>query len=95
MINTEEEYKNKVTEFITKLRADNCIDEGLYDSISDYLVLQRKKWEKQNHIPLTVFETCIDLLNSIAGGNRFLSEENQERLEDIGDEIYGAFMGFE
>jgi len=89
------EFKNKVLEFVTKLRTDNYIDEGIYDSISDYLLLQRKTWEEQNAVPLEVFETCVDLIMSLAGGNRFLSETAQERLEDISDEVYGALMGFE
>jgi hypothetical protein len=84
-----------VPEFIAKLRIDNRIEEGIYNSINDYLTLQRIIWKEQNAVPLVVFESCIDLINSLSGKNRFLSEEDKERIEDINDEIYGVLMGFE
>jgi len=93
-MNTEG-FKNKVMKFMVKLRTENCIDEGLYDSISDDLSSQRVAWEEQGAVPLAIFEVCVDLVNYIAGGNRFLSEDDQERLEDINDEIYGVLMGLE
>ena len=81
-------FESKVMSFITKLRCENSFDESFYDSICDEALVQAGQWKATGAVPLESFVACIELVNALAGGNRFLPDEEAEKLEDASDEIY-------
>ncbi len=82
-----EHLQDMVMEFITKIRNGNKFDEGLYDAIYDELSAQKEEWLEEGGVPLETFETCMYLIDVLAGGNRHLPEADAEKLETANDEI--------
>ena len=73
--------------FLVKLRTESEFDEVLYREIIETLSVWVEEWTEKKSIPKPAFLLCIDLINSLAGGNRFLSEEDSEKVEDASSEI--------
>lgn len=74
-------YKN-VMAFILKLRCENAFDEKLYAEIYKQLEILFKQWEAQNSIPKLAFVSYAYLLDDLACGNRFWSDEVCRKVED-------------
>ena len=81
MVDLDALYKN-VMAFILKLRCENTFDEKLYAEIYQQLETLFKQWETQDSIPKSAFVSCAYLLDDLASGNRFWSDEVCRKVED-------------
>ncbi|MCL2224288.1 MAG: hypothetical protein FWB96_04885 [Defluviitaleaceae bacterium] len=81
MVDLDVLYKN-IMEFLVKLRCENAFDEKLYAEIYRHLEILFKQWETQDTIPKSAFISCAYLLDDLAGGNRFWSDEVCVKVED-------------
>ncbi|PZG35940.1 hypothetical protein C2D64_02610 [Listeria ivanovii] len=75
-------FHNKVMNLMVKLRNENIFDDALYDEIFGTLEIFVEEWKTQDSIPKKTFIICLYLIDFLAGGSRFLSEEDNEKLED-------------
>lgn len=75
-------FAHQVMDFMVKLRTENIFDDELYDHLYRQLELFVEEWRNQENIPKSAFISCIYLTDFLAGGSRFLSEEDGEKVED-------------
>ena len=88
-------FGNKVMDFLMKLRNENTFDDTLYDEIYDILEKFTETWKTQECIPKNLFLSCIFLTDFLAGGSRFLSEQDSEKVEDACNAIQELFITLE
>lgn len=81
MINLEM-FGNNVMEFMVTLRSRNTFNDILYDEIYSGLEILVEDWKSKEDIPKQAFISCIYLIDFLAGGSRFYSEEVAEKAED-------------
>jgi hypothetical protein len=81
MVELNSLYKN-VMEFDLKLRNDNTFDEKLYTDIYQQFETLFKQWETQDFIPKSAFISCVYMVDILAGGNRFWSDDIRTKVED-------------
>ncbi|MCP1225380.1 hypothetical protein [Sebaldella sp. S0638] len=89
------EFQNKVIDFLVKLRNENTFDDRMYNEIYCILKELTEIWKKQDCIPKSFFLSCIYLTDSLAGGSRFLSEQDCEKIEDACNAIQELFVALE
>ena len=65
-----------------KLRMDNEFDEGEYEKIKNTLLEIIPEWKKTGKVNVEDFSGLLDLIQFLAGGSRFWSEEVALRVED-------------
>ena len=85
------EFQNKVTDFLVKLRNENTFDDRMYNEIYCILKELTEIWKKKDCIPKSFFLSCIYLTDFLAGGSRFLSEQDSEKVEDACNAIHELF----
>jgi len=74
-------YTNAM-DFFIKLRSANTFDDTLYSEIYTQIETLVEGWKTKDEIPKQAFITCIYLVDTLACGNRFLSDEDQIKVED-------------
>ena len=80
MIDLNVLYKN-VMEFSLKLR-EKSFDEELYAQIYQQFQVLFEQWTTQENIPKSAFVSCLYLVDDLAGGNRFWSDDTCRKAED-------------
>ena len=89
------DFESKVLDFLVKLRNENTFDDMMYDEIYTALEEYTEIWKKQDCIPKRIFLSCICLIDFLAGGSRFLSEQDSEKVEDACNAIQELFITLE
>ena len=78
---------NAEDSFLVKLRCENTFDETKYLEIKNQILIEMPKWRAQGFILNCDVEVFISLIDQLAGGSRFFSEETAIRVEDACMEI--------
>jgi hypothetical protein len=78
---------NAEDSFLVKLRCENTFDETKYLEIKNQILIEMPKWRAQGFILNCDVEVLISLIDQLAGGSRFFSEETAIRVEDACMEI--------
>lgn len=65
-----------------KLRMDNEFDESEYEKIKNALLGIIPEWKSTGKVDVEDFSVLLDLIQFLAGGSRFWSEEIVLRVED-------------
>ena len=91
MVNLED-FEVMVIDFLVKLRNENIFDDVLYNEIYNILKELTEALGKQDCIPKKIFLSCIYLIDFLAGGSRFLSEQDSEKVENACNEIQELFI---
>ena len=68
-------------------RCENTFDETKYLEIKNQILIEMPKWRTQGFILNCDVEVLISLIDQLAGGSRFFSEETAIRVEDACMEI--------
>ena len=76
------ELYSQVMDFTLKLRNYNSFDDDLYNKIFRQLKILFKEWETAEFIPKSAFVSCLLLLDMLASGSRFWSDEVCIKAED-------------
>lgn len=69
------------------LRVHNSFNEEIYADITDYLNEHLPGWKSSGAIPVADAVALFNLIDDLAGGNRFWSEEVRLCVEDAMLEI--------
>lgn len=72
---------------LVELRCNNTFNEQRFADITDYLNEHISEWKANGAIPVADAVSIFNLIDDLAGGNRFLSEETALRVEDAALEI--------
>lgn len=72
---------------LIELRCYNTFNEQIFADITDYLNEHLSEWKANGSIPVADAVSIFNLIDELAGGNRFLSEEAALRVEDAALEI--------
>ncbi len=72
---------------LIELRCYNTFNEQLFADITDYLNKHLSEWKTNGSIPVADAVSIFNLIDDLAGGNRFLSEKTALRVEDAALEI--------
>ena len=72
---------------LIELRCYNTFNEQLFAEITDYLNKNLSEWKTNGSIPVADAVSIFNLIDDLAGGNRFLSEKTALRVEDAALEI--------
>lgn len=72
---------------LVELRVHNSFNEQTYADITDYLNGHLARWQARGAIPIADAVAIFNLIDDLAGGNRFWSEEVRLRVEDAVLEI--------
>lgn len=79
--------EEKVFRFIVKLRSENSFDSGLFNLIYENITAEKGGWIETKSVPLQSFIGLMNLLDTLAGDNRFLNEKDSVLLEDAHDKV--------
>jgi len=71
-----------VIDFDLKLRNENVFNDKLYTAIYQQLAILFMQWEVKDDIPKSAFVSYVYLLDTLAKGNRFWSDEVCIKAED-------------
>ena len=72
---------------LIELRCNNTFNEQIFADITDYLNEHLSEGKANGSIPVADAVSIFNLIDELAGGNRFLSEEAALRVEDAALEI--------
>lgn len=72
---------------LVELRVQNLFNEQIYADIIDYLNGHLAEWKACGVMPVADAVAMFNLIDDLAGGNRFWSEEAALRVEDAVLEI--------
>ncbi len=72
---------------LVELRCSNIFNEQRFTEITDYLNEHISEWKANGSIPVADAVSLFNLIDDLAGGNRFLSDETALRVEDAALEI--------
>lgn len=72
---------------LIELRCSSTFNEQRFAEITDYLNEHISEWKANGAIPIADAVSIFNLIDDLAGGNRFLSEETALRVEDAALEI--------
>ena len=72
---------------LIELRCYNTFNEQLFADITDYLNKHLSECKTNGSIPVADAVSIFNLIDDLAGGNRFLSEKTALRVEDAALEI--------
>ena len=70
-----------------KLRMDNEFDNNDYMNIKNSLLEAIPEWKNTGSVSLEEFSVLLDLIQFLAGGSRFWSEETAIKAEDAENEL--------
>ena len=73
--------------FLMELRCNNIFHERLFGEIKTYLHKQETTWKTAGAIPIPDAVAIFNLIDQLAGGNRFWSEETALQVEDAITEL--------
>ena len=68
--------------FLVELRCNNIFHEQLFGEIKTYLHKKETEWKVAGAIPIPDAVAIFNLIDQLAGGNRFWSEETALQVED-------------
>ena len=68
--------------FLMELRCNNLFHEQLFGEIKEYLHKKETAWKAAGAIPIPDAVAIFNLIDQLAGGNRFWSEETERQAED-------------
>ena len=67
---------------LVELRCHNSFNEQIYTDITNYLAVHLPEWKLAGSIPIADAVSIFNLIDALAGGSRFWSEEVELRVED-------------
>lgn len=73
--------------FLVELHCHNSFNERIYAEITDYLRGHLPEWKSTGFMPVADAVPVFHLIDELAGGSRFWSEEMGLRVEDAVLEI--------
>lgn len=68
--------------FLVELRCNNTFQVQLFGKIKAYLLENQPAWKAAGAIPIPDAVTMFNLIDQLAGGNRYWSEETGRQAED-------------
>ena len=68
--------------FLVELRCNNIFHEQLFGEIKTYLLKKETEWKVAGAIPIPDAVAIFNLIDQLAGGNRFWGEETGRQAED-------------
>ena len=68
--------------FLVELRCNNIFHEQLFGEIKTYLHKKETEWKVAGAIPIPDAVAIFNLIDQLAGGNRFWGEETGRQAED-------------
>jgi hypothetical protein len=71
-----------VMDFDLELRNENSFNDKLYTTIYHQLEILFEQWKTQDSIPKSAFISCIYMVDILAGGSRFWSDDVCQKAED-------------
>lgn len=80
---------------LVELRVHNSFNEQIFADIINYLNAHLDEWKANGVIPVTDVVSIFNLIDELAGGNRFWSEEVGLRVEDAVLEIQDIISALE
>ena len=80
---------------LIELRCNNTFNEQTFADITDYLNEHLSEWKTSGSIPVADAVSIFNLIDELAGGSRFLSEETALRVEDAALEIQDIISALE
>lgn len=72
---------------LVELRCNDSFNEQIFTEIKNYLDEHLSEWKASGVIPVADAVSIFNLIDELAGGSRFWSEEVQLRVEDAELEI--------
>ena len=73
--------------FLVELRCNNTFQVQLFGKIKAYLLENQPAWKAAGAIPIPDAVAMFNLIDQLAGGNRYWSEETRRQAEDALFEI--------
>lgn len=73
---------------LLSFRNDNRLDEEKYQKAKEIIIGFISMWKTKDVIPKKAFLMIMDLTNTLAGGSRFLNDEETIKVEDAYIELY-------
>ena len=73
---------------LLSFRNDNRLDEVKYKKAKEIIIGFISMWKTKDVIPKKAFLMIMDLTNTLAGGSRFLNDEEIIKVEDAYIELY-------
>ena len=81
--------------FLVELRCNNIFHEQLFGEIKTYLHKKETEWKVAGAIPIPDAVAIFNLIDQLAGGNRFWSEETALQVEDAIAELQEIIRSLE
>lgn len=72
---------------LVELRCNSSFNEQIFTDIKNYFNEHLPEWQTSGFIPVTDAVAIFNLIDELAGGSRFWSEEVALRVEDAAFEI--------
>lgn len=80
---------------LVELRCHNSFNEKIYTDITNYLSKHLPEWKSSGFIPIADAVSIFNLIDDLAGGSQFWSEEVELRVEDAVLEIQEMISSLE
>lgn len=80
---------------LIELRCENSFNEQIFADITNYLKEHISDWRESGSIPVADAVSIFNLIDELAGGSRFWSEEVKLRVEDAALEIQDIISALE
>jgi hypothetical protein len=80
---------------LVELRMQNSFNEQIFENITDYLNVHLDEWKAKGAIPIADAVPIFNLIDDLAGGSKFWSEEIGLRVEDAVLEIQEIISALE
>ena len=81
--------------FLVELRCNNTFQVQLFGKIKAYLLENQPAWKAAGAIPIPDAVAMFNLIDQLAGGNRYWSEETGRQAEDALFELQEIFDSLE
>ena len=81
--------------FLVELRCNNTFQVQLFGKIKAYLLENQPAWKAAGAIPIPDAVAIFNLIDQLAGGNRFWSEETALQVEDAIAELQEIIRSLE
>lgn len=80
---------------LIELRCNNSFNEQIFEDMKNYLNEHLNQWKTSGFIPVADAVPIFNLIDELAGGSRFCSEEVALRVEDAAIEIQEIIAALE
>ncbi|MCI9078229.1 MAG: hypothetical protein HFH68_04795 [Lachnospiraceae bacterium] len=80
---------------LIELRCNNSFNQQLFEDIKNYLNMHLPGWKTSGSIPVEDAVAVFNLIDELAGGSRFWSEDVQLCVEDATLEIQDIISALE